>query len=120
MLAETPFQVILPPIFVAITWEMTRQVRDLWRYIHYTLIMIVITFIGQSLGYMIGAVYMNNLAAAVYMAPLSCIPFMLFSGIFVKISALPPYMGWLTWFSYIRFGIEGQLVAPLLQSKCDQ
>lgn len=118
LVAEVPFQIALPPIYVAIVWLMTKQVAEWWRYLNYTAIMIVISFTGQSLGHIIGAVYMDNLSAAVYIAPLSCIPFMLISGIFVKVSSMPVYMQWMTWASYIRFGIEGLLITMYGFNRC--
>lgn len=47
-MAEIPFQLILPPIYNAIIWELTGQPPDLWRFLNYTGIMIVVTFTGQS------------------------------------------------------------------------
>lgn len=118
--AEAPFQILLPPIYVAIIWMITAQVPVLWRYLNYTAMMIVISFIGQSIGYIIGATFMEQLQASVFLATISCVPFMLISGIFVKVSAMPDSIRWLCSLSYIRFGVEGLLITLYGFNRCGE
>ncbi|KAI1298498.1 ATP-binding cassette sub-family G member 4 [Halotydeus destructor] len=106
LLAELPFNIILPPLFSAVLWYMSEQVPETWRYLQYVGLMIVITFIGSSAGLAISAAYMNDMAAAIYLAPLSIIPIMTFSGMFVKLSSMPSYMRVITYASYLRWAFE--------------
>ena len=48
---------------------------------------------------------------AVFAGPALCIPFLLFSGFFVNLTAIPSYMSWITWISYMRYSLEGSMVS---------
>lgn len=72
----------------------------------------------KGIGYVVGAYYKDNLPASVFLAPLSIIPWMLISGIFIKIESLPVYIQALTWVCYIRFGIEGLLITLYGYNRC--
>ena len=46
-----------------------------------------------------------------FAAPAATIPFLLFSGFFVNLSAVPVYLHWLTYVSFMRYAFEGSMVA---------
>ncbi|KXJ83644.1 hypothetical protein RP20_CCG003003 [Aedes albopictus] len=62
---------------------------------------LLISFVAQSVGLVVGAA-MNVLMS---------FPFLLFSGFFVSFDAIPIYLRWITYLSYIRYGFEGTALA---------
>lgn len=56
-------------------------------------------------------IYKFLLQVAVFLAPAIAIPFILFSGFFINLSAIPVYMSWMAYSSFMRYAFEGSLVA---------
>ncbi len=78
VMADMPFQVVYPLIFVLIVYFMTSQPLDAMRLAMFVLMCIQTSLVAQSLGLVIGCAC--DVQSAVYLGPISTIPILLFSG----------------------------------------
>lgn len=117
-LADLPFQILFPTIYVCITYFLNGQPIDPIRFGLYLLIMIMAGFLGQSFGLIFGAIFMNQPVSAVFIAPLAVLPTFLFSGFLVKIENMPEILQHLSWLSCIRFAMEGVIIAIYGFGRC--
>ena len=77
-IADLPFQIVYPLIFITIVYFMTGQPLDPMRFGMIALMCILTSLAAQSCGLVIGCAYELN--TAVYMGPITTIPILLFSG----------------------------------------
>lgn len=117
-LADLPFQILFPTIYVCITYFLNGQPVDPIRFALYLVIMIMIGFLGQSFGLIFGVIFMNEPVSAVFIAPLAVLPTFLFSGFLVKIENMPEILQHLSWLSCIRFAMEGVIIAIYGFGRC--
>lgn len=92
-------------MYVTIVYFLTSQPPDITRYSMFLAICLLISFVAQSVGLVVGAAM--NVQNGVFLAPVMSVPFLLFSGFFVSFDAIPIYLRWITYLSYIRYGFEG-------------
>ncbi|XP_029667790.1 ATP-binding cassette sub-family G member 4 isoform X1 [Formica exsecta] len=104
-LSDLPFQTIFCVMYVSIVYFTTSQPADVTRYCMFVGICLLISFVAQSVGLVVGAAM--NVQNGVFLAPVMSVPFLLFSGFFVSFDAIPVYLRWITYLSYIRYGFEG-------------
>ena len=77
-LADLPFQIIYPLVFIVIVYFMTSQPLDPMRFGMIALMCILTSLVAQSCGLVIGCAC--DLNTAVYLGPITTIPILLFSG----------------------------------------
>lgn len=104
-IVELPFQVAYPVIFVAIVYWMTSQPPEPNRFSMFLLLSVLLTIVAHSLGTLIGA--FTSVQVAVFLAPAVAIPMLLFSGFVVTLRAMPSYLHWISYLSFVRYAYEG-------------
>ncbi|XP_076673356.1 ATP-binding cassette sub-family G member 4 isoform X2 [Andrena cerasifolii] len=108
-LSDIPFQAIFCIVYVTIVYFLTSQPTDGMRFSMFLGACLLISFVAQSVGLVVGAAM--NVQNGVFLAPVMSVPFLLFSGFFVSFDAIPVYLRWITYLSYIRYGFEGTALA---------
>ncbi|XP_068632893.1 ATP-binding cassette sub-family G member 4 isoform X1 [Battus philenor] len=108
-MADLPFQIVFSGVYVIIVYFMTGQPMQTDRVLMFTTINILTALVAQSLGLLIGAAM--KIETGVYLGPVTTIPVVLFSGFFVNFNAIPSYLQWLTYLSYVRYGFEGAMLS---------
>ncbi|XP_044255746.1 ATP-binding cassette sub-family G member 4 [Tribolium madens] len=108
-ISDIPFQTIFCVLYVTIVYFMTSQPAELNRYLMFLGACLLVSFVAQSVGLVVGAAM--NVQNGVFLAPVMSVPFLLFSGFFVSFDAIPIYLRWITYLSYIRYGFEGTALA---------
>lgn len=102
-------QIVFSGIFVIIVYFMTGQPMRADRVFMFATINILTALVAQSIGLLIGAGM--KIETGVYLGPVTTIPVVLFSGFFIHFDAIPTYLQWLTYLSYVRYGFEGSMLA---------
>lgn len=118
MIADLPFQFLMPIMYSAISYTLGMNPPELWRWLNFAGIMILNALCGQTIGLYLGAAFHDNIPAAVFLGPMSCIPFILFSGIFIRVSSMPSHLSWLSYLDYMRFSFEGNIVSLYGFGRC--
>ncbi|XP_011704186.1 PREDICTED: ATP-binding cassette sub-family G member 4 isoform X1 [Wasmannia auropunctata] len=104
-ISDLPFQTVFCILYVTVVYFLTSQPADVTRFSMFVGTCLLISFVAQSVGLMVGAAM--NVQNGVFLAPVMSVPFLLFSGFFVSFDAIPVYLRWITYLSYIRYGFEG-------------
>ncbi|XP_050458542.1 ATP-binding cassette sub-family G member 4 [Cataglyphis hispanica] len=104
-LIDVPISIICCIIFSIIVYLMSAQPLEFIRFFMFLAISMLIVFIGQGTGLMIGAAF--NVVNGTFMGPTVAVPLMMFAGFGVSLRDLPNYLKWGTYISYLRYGLEG-------------
>jgi len=108
-LADMPFQIVFPLVYLLSVYFITSQPLSGDRFLMVLAISVGTSSVAQGVGLLVGAA--ANIQVAVFLAPAVTIPFLLFSGFFISLNAIPGYMSWIPYFSFMRYAFEGSMVA---------
>jgi hypothetical protein len=108
-LADVPFQIIFPIVYLVPVYFMTNQPMSLERFGLQLGMMIWLSLVGQGLGLFFGTAFSIDVAS--FFAATSTVPLFLLSGFFVTFDSIPSYINWLTYFSFARYGFEGSMLS---------
>lgn len=119
-LSDAPFQFLCPLLYLSIIWLMTSQPLEIERFIQVLLVLILLSLVSQSQGVLVGALFMRDLMAAVFVAPITVIPQMLFSGFFITVDAIPSFLMTGVYLSYERYAFEAVVIAIYGGNRCGE
>lgn len=120
-LADIPFQLTLPLLTMSLSYYATGQPYSYmqWRFLSITGILILSSLIAQSQGLLFGAILMDRMKAAVFVAPAATTPIILFAGFLVRTQSIPRYLRPLSNLSYLRYAIEACLISRYGFNQCE-
>lgn len=120
-LADIPFQLTLPFLAMSLSYYATGQPYSYfqWRFLSITGILILSSLIAQSQGLLFGAILMDKMKAAVFVAPAATTPIILFAGFLVRTQSIPRYLRPLSNLSYLRYAIEACLISRYGFNQCE-
>ena len=120
-LADIPFQLTLPVLAMSLSYYATGQPYSYmqWRFFSITAILILSSLIAQSQGLLFGAILMDKMKAAVFVAPAATTPIILFAGFLVRTQSIPRYLRPLSNLSYLRYAIEACLISRYGYNQCE-
>ncbi|XP_017858613.1 PREDICTED: ATP-binding cassette sub-family G member 4 [Drosophila arizonae] len=108
-LLEIPITFISTLLFTVIIYWWSYQPMEWVRFWMFFVISLLVVFVGQSFGLIIGA--WCNVVNGTFLAPVLTIPMMMFAGFGVTLRDLPSYLKWGSHISHLRYGLEGYIAA---------
>ncbi|KAF7988675.1 hypothetical protein HCN44_001248 [Aphidius gifuensis] len=108
-LIDIPVSIVSCFLFTIIIYFMSGQPADLTRFTMFFVISLLIVFVAQGIGLLIGSVF--NVINGTFVGPTISVPMMMFAGFGVTLKDMPHYLKWGTYVSYLRYGLEGYIHA---------
>jgi ABC-type multidrug transport system permease subunit len=119
-IADIPPNFIFPIIYCIGSYLITSQILEIWRFITYIIVMILLSFLTQGFGLLVSAYFVNNVTASTVIGATFNIPLFLFTGLLIKIKSMPPFFQPLTYISYFRLGFECLMAIIYGFNRCPQ
>ena len=104
-LAEIPIFIILPTIFVVVSYWMINLYSGMWEFLVTWLVVILVTKAAVSCGYFIST-SCGRIDICITVAGPLLQPLMLFGGFFLNQASIPDWLIWMQYLSWFRFGNE--------------
>lgn len=106
--ADAPFQIMCVVIYSGITYFMSHQPRSdyEWRFIVFTYSLITLSLLAQTQGLIVGAIFMNNLSASVFVGPLSLVPLFVYSGFTKRLSRMGKWLKFICRCNYFHYAVK--------------
>lgn len=112
IIADIPIQVFCTTIFILVTYFMTSQPYEMFRFAGFFLVNLLLCFVAQGLGLLVGSIF--NVKYGVFFGNLFICPFVVFSGFFVQMKHAPELLHWLFQISFMKYALEGEYMITTL------
>lgn len=118
--ADIPAYACFPLLFVALFYPLTGQPMELWRFSLFSAVVVLNSLISRSFGMLVGAIFVRDSLAAVFVSTCAVFPFMLASGFLVR----PSVSTWLLrpfWHvSFVRYTFACLLLTVYGFGRCSR
>lgn len=106
--SDAPFQIFCVLMFASISYYITNQPKSdyNWRFMVYAYSLVCLSLLSQTQGLIVGAIFMRNLSASVFVGPLTITPVFLFSGYARRYSRTADYLKPLVKLSYFHHAVK--------------
>ena len=118
-IGDLPQNFVFPVIYSAGAFLITEQKLELWRFLGFISVMIVISILAQGMGSLVSAPFADNALAAVIVGAITTIPLLIFTGILIKLEAIPQLLQPFTYLSYFKVGFELLIVIIYGFGRCE-
>ncbi|KAI7815062.1 white [Rhyzopertha dominica] len=108
-LAELPLFVFLPVLFTSVCYYMVWLNPNILRFLTACVVVTLVANAATSFGYLISCAS-SSVSMALSIGPPLVVPGMLFGGFLLNLQSLPPYLQWLSYFSWFRYGNEALMI----------
>lgn len=116
--ADIPLQVLCPVLYMVIVFILSNQPLELPRIIDVCIPSILLSMIAQTHGVLVSAIFSSSIQLALFIAPISTIPLIVFSGFFIKRNSIPYYLTPGIYISYLRYASDMILIALYGMNRC--
>lgn len=106
-LADLPLQVLCTIIYILITYFLTDQPLEFFRFTGFFTINLLCTFVAQGLGLVCSSIC--NVKWGIMLGNFFICPFLIFSGFFVQMKHIHKAMHWLFHISFLKYALEGSV-----------
>lgn len=117
-IADIPPNFIFPIIYGIGAYLITEQILEFWRFVAFIFILILLSFLTQGVALLVSAYFVNNIIATTVIGATINVPLFLFTGLLIKIKAIPFYFRPLTYISYFRLAFEAIMIIIYGLNRC--
>lgn len=115
--ADIPIQVFCTTIYILITYVMTSQPMEMFRFSGFFLVNLLVCFVAQGLGLLVGSIF--NVKWGTILGNFFICPFLIFSGFFVQMKHAHAISHWLFHISFLRYALEGEFDTFSDENQCN-
>ncbi|XP_026811601.1 ATP-binding cassette sub-family G member 4-like isoform X1 [Rhopalosiphum maidis] len=105
-IVDLPIQVLCTFLYCVVLYYFTGQPLEWPRFGLYTLMMLMVGLLSQTIGMLMGTLF-SDLRFSTILTSFLLMPWMMFGGIFIKISDTPEIFRWLFDISFMKHAMEG-------------
>lgn len=108
-ISDIPLIISTNLIYIVITYFMTNQPLELYRFCAYYLVLVLLSVAAQGLGLIAGS--LMNVKFTLILGSFFICPFVLFSNFFIHVKDTAPVWHWIFETSFIKHALEGSMQA---------